>query len=762
MAAQVDQLVTAVVNVMDDPKQRPALYAALRADTDRVLPKLVAMLDSPDPEYARAAAQALTALQDARAIAPLCRVALYAPAGPAAAAVAALGGLPATSASLITLEEALHAPDGCVRLEAALSLAQIATDYQSSAGQRARAALSEMRTEDAGPCCEAGLTRLDAAARDALFAAAFSTDPKRTMEALRTMLESRSSADAARDLLNSLSTVQILQTRLDGELASFLAPFAARAARDLTIPDGDQAAAAVDATIHAILGALYSEEDPLRRASLTASLQTLDQRSTQILARRLSDERPDDVSELVRILHQLGWKPTPDRAGARYWVAQGEFDECLAAGDEAIGPLVEAFLSSDLEQRDAAARVLERLGWAPSDDEMAIPYAISLGHFDDLALVGNDALPKMEQVMALERQASMRHREPAYREEKRSALTSSLPRIGGQQARELLIQSLHQDPSPVVRRAALESLQTLGLCDGDLLLETLQSERSLLASAEAASGQSAADMRCDIAEQLGEIGYLESADALAGMAQTDPDDACRQYASEALSSMWDRDPERVLAALLTHATDPTDVSAVLESVQEQAAGLMASWLGSHDRDKASRATTGLIALGRQRADIDAALAVPLMDSTPDVRKAASLVYERLGTQPSRPDLLAAFYLAQGRVEPIEEIGQPAIPVLVDALPHLDWRMQGDVAITLLRLQLDPRSQVLDDVVNRLVSVSETPDEVIKQMASGAGQASGGQQTVSLTVSHHEQRQEARKRLAAIISMRAKQLNRLRP
>jgi len=703
----------------------------------------------------------LAALGDPRAIAPLCRVALYAPAAPAAAAASALGRLPVTRASLITLEEALTSAYRCVRIESALGLAQMAAGSEGQDGHRARAALSEMSADDVGPACKAAVQRLDAASRDLLFAAAFGVAPRRAVQTVDAMLGTRSNSGSALDLLNSRSTLELLQSKMNGELAPVLAPFAARAAQDLLQREGEQASEAVGATIHAILEALYTQCDPLVRAPLIAALQTLGDRAVQTLAERLTDEHPEDVPTLVDILEQLGWTPTPNRAGARFWIARRQYDECVAAGDEAIGPLIEAFLGTDLEQSDAAAQVLARLGWAPGDDELAIPFALSLGDYHDLSLVGKDALPKLASVLSLERQAAHARGDATYREDRRAALVSELPRIAGRDAADVLKESLRDDPAGVVRRAALESLEAIEMREGGLLLDSLEVERTLVEEAASDGRQPSVRMRADLATMLGEIGWLDAIEALASMVQIDPEEECRQCASEALLSMWDNAPERILSALLGDSEQTPDLGDVLQSVHEHAANLLASWLCSGDRDKVSRATAGLMALANQGGDIQAALRVPLFTGPAQVRRSIAQIYERLGSRPTQPDELAAFWLALGDLDRAVAVGRAAIPVLLEALPDFDWRTRGNMAIALLRLQLDPRSPILDDVVESLLAVSETLDEEVKQMASGVGADSSDEGTVSLTVSHHEERHEARKLLAAIISLRAKQLNRYR-
>ena len=70
----------------------------------------------------------------------------------------------------------------------------------------------------------------------------------------------------------------------------------------------------------------------------------------------------DPADAAAELLDESGWAPGPDAEGAAYWLAKGDWDSCVALGDAAVTPLLEALKSQAPQARSRSARALGRIG----------------------------------------------------------------------------------------------------------------------------------------------------------------------------------------------------------------------------------------------------------------------------------------------------------------------------------------------------------------------------------------------------------------
>ena len=64
----------------------------------------------------------------------------------------------------------------------------------------------------------------------------------------------------------------------------------------------------------------------------------------------------------ARALDQLDWKPARSDAGARYWIAKGEWEKCIDIGAPAVEPLIAVLKDKDVNVRKSAAEAV-RADW---------------------------------------------------------------------------------------------------------------------------------------------------------------------------------------------------------------------------------------------------------------------------------------------------------------------------------------------------------------------------------------------------------------
>jgi hypothetical protein len=94
--------------------------------------------------------------------------------------------------------------------------------------------------------------------------------------------------------------------------------------------------------VEPLIKALGDNDYKVRFAALTSLGKIGDKKAVEPISRMLLDERgePYICKEIARTLTKLGWEPTNDEIGARYYIAEGKFDKCVEIGDPAVMPLI--------------------------------------------------------------------------------------------------------------------------------------------------------------------------------------------------------------------------------------------------------------------------------------------------------------------------------------------------------------------------------------------------------------------------------------
>ncbi|HSJ73384.1 MAG TPA: hypothetical protein VK904_03635, partial [Miltoncostaeaceae bacterium] len=597
-------------------------------------------------------------------------------------------------------------------------------------------------------------------------------DLRAALVALDEATARRTTAAEAHEVLLRPDTLRALTRRLTPENAPYVAPPLAAVGRALIerAPHDAEIGHAVDAAAHALLEALYAAREAIDRAPLLAALGTLGARAQHTLAVRLADEEPERVGPLAAVLAETGWQPTADRAGARYLIARGRWDECAGIGVEATGPLIETFLETQGEAREMAARALERLGWAPTEERLLIPYLVALGRWAALDRVRGDVGPRLAEELAHECTEALRRRTPGYRVAVRVGLAEALARLGGQDAHPPLAAALAEDPAAAVRSVALRVLRRDGALKTDAVARALHAE--YVAASEAPTGDpaddaaraeqsAAATLRAELIEALAASGDEGAMGLLIRAYAAETEAPPREAAGAALAALAESGPERAAAAA-NEALERTDAGALggaLAQMGEAPAQALAARLGDAHAAEGGGSASGqaaavLVAYARAGGAIGPLLRPVLLSGTPEARLAAARIYDRLGRAPTRADEAAAYWLAKGRWERCEAVGEPAVAVLADALLVYDWRTAGTIGLALLRLRADPNAAMFDALISRLRQVVARPDERLEPTLPDEG---GGRRPrpAPIVVSHEEERRTARAYITAIEGLRSR-------
>jgi HEAT repeat protein len=537
----------------------------------------------------------------------------------------------------------------------------------------------------------------------------------------KSVIESREAAEALRKI--GTPAVESLIAALKGENADTRG----KAATELG-KIGDARA------IEPLIAAMKDKNANVREAAVVALGKIGDARAVKPLISALGDEWFDIAKAAAEALETLGWRPGKDEAGAAYWIAKWNWEECVRVGRAAIGPLVAALADKNLHVRGEAAKAL---------GELRDPRALE------------------PLIAALKDNESWRLPEAA----------EALGKIGSARAVEPLILAL-QHGNDAVRGAAVEALAKIGKPAVEALLDIFDSGHyNVRTAAHAALGKIGAPavksltallkdkdevkaVRGEAIEMLGEIG-APGVESLIG-ALKDRDEYVRGRAARALGKTMDVRGVKPLVAALRDADKDVrwDVANALEGLgwqpgkdQDGAAYWMAKlqWaqctsIGApsmklltealkdkdgYVRSEAAEAlgdlndsrAVGLLIAALRDKDVklrggaarglgksgDARAVQPLLmtirDEEPDVRKAAAEALEKIGWQPSRDETGAAYWAARQNWEECVKIGPAAIGALVTLLRGQHMGLGRAAAESLIRLYM---SGQLDETHKKVI------------------------------------------------------------
>ncbi|HLO34278.1 MAG TPA: HEAT repeat domain-containing protein [Anaerolineales bacterium] len=300
--------------------------------------------------------------------------------------------------------------------------------------------------------------------------------------------------DAATDALVKIGTpaVKPLIAKL-GVSLQYVGQAAARALGEI----GD--AQAVDGLVAAL------NNDYVCRFSADA-LVKIGTPSVEPLVAALSDKHTRRTA--AQALYKLGWKPgagQTDEISSVYWIANQQWQKCIAIGAPAVGPLIEALEEERQDVRQAVVNSLDELGWQPGTDEASAIYYVTKKQWHKCVEIGAPAVNTLIAVLHGRDQLACRdaahalgmigdaravqpliktlgydhyHLFPFETAFIREAVVAALGKIGAAQAVEPLILAL-ADEWFGVRRNAAAALGSMGDKRAtEPLIHTLQKEKS--------------------------------------------------------------------------------------------------------------------------------------------------------------------------------------------------------------------------------------------------------------------------------------------
>jgi len=117
------------------------------------------------------------------------------------------------------------------------------------------------------------------------------------------------------------------------------------------------------------------------------------------LAASLGDEDPVIRRSAARGLSEIGWTPTADETGARYWAALREWRHCADCGPAALPLLLSSFDHVDaLEQADIVASLIA-LHWEPDEpNALAASYWAAQHRWDKCIELGETAVEVLDRI----------------------------------------------------------------------------------------------------------------------------------------------------------------------------------------------------------------------------------------------------------------------------------------------------------------------------------------------------------------------------
>jgi len=687
-------------------------------------------------------------------------------------AAEALGHI-AHGAAVWALRDGLGSAHQTVRIASILSLALLEGSGEAPLAAQARNALSAMAPADVPPLTEALVWRLPPEARDIAFGHALDADPGTAVATALSLLGRRSTAQSARDALRRIDALHPLIFQLTADTAADILPVLADIGNHLQCllddtggppEDGERLRAALGDIVTVLLN-WYDPEAPDLAAIVVDGMRALGDGAIGVLARRLDHADAEERPYIVSLLHALPWQPQGAEEALNYWLASGEWDRLATLGPVAIEPLLAEFEGTDLGRRDGAARALTRLGWQPEERVTEYRLAIAVGRWDALPRRDAAARTLLLDALAQERRAA-RALPPERADERKSrriAMVRALGRYPTGDGRDPsaavrgLLAALRDDPLPEVRDEAACALGEKGPDAIPLIAEALSDQ-------DGGRGEETR-FRCDLIHLLAQRGaHARSAlNLLRRLAADDSSPLVRDAARAAVVRIAgggapgaDRGSRvaadagaapSVAVSLAPHAA--ADVGQALRAGGQATPEELALQLDSHDPAQVGRAIATLVSIGRAGGPVLPAMERALLTASLSGRRAAAQVLDRLGLRPQRPEALAAYHLADDDLAQCEALGAPARSVLREALPLLDWRSAGAVALSLVRLGEPLWSPAIGSVIDLLERVASLRDAHIDVTLRGDDRRPAVAREVTLAVSRDADRRAARDLLRAL-------------
>jgi HEAT repeat protein len=300
---------------------------------------------------------------------------------------------------------------------------------------------------------------------------------------------------------------------------------------------------------------LKDKNSDVRRNVAWALGEIGDARAVDALIKALKDEDSDVRKSVAWALGEIGWKPGNDEERVLYYIANGDWDECVKMGSfaveflierlkdknsdvrrnvawalgeigdaRAVDALIKALKDEDSDVRKSVAWALGEIGWKPGNDEERVLYYIANGDWDECVKMGSFAVEFL--IERLKDKNSDVRRNVAW----------ALGEIGDARAVDALIKALKDR---VIRIRVAEALGKIGDSRAvDALIEALRDWDE--------------DVRKSVVWALGEIGDARAVDALI----------------EALRD-WDEDVRKSVVWALGEIGDARAVDALIKALKDR-------------------------------------------------------------------------------------------------------------------------------------------------------------------------------------------------
>lgn len=138
-------------------------------------------------------------------------------------------------------------------------------------------------------------------------------------------------------------------------------------------------------------------EDPYERVARVLDLAESN-KNIPTLTKMLADKDSLVREAAADVLDQMGWRPTNPKGFAYYCVAKGEWGYVEDAGEHAYPALLNLLTrENDIAIRNASVSLLESMGWNPQSGSMEeqVFYYASMDHGYNLARLGDVAVPHL-------------------------------------------------------------------------------------------------------------------------------------------------------------------------------------------------------------------------------------------------------------------------------------------------------------------------------------------------------------------------------
>ena len=115
------------------------------------------------------------------------------------------------------------------------------------------------------------------------------------------------------------------------------------------------------------------------------------------LIKTMDSKNPGARKKAADILGKLGWKPANDEYIIKYYIIKANFEEFVdidtpAAGRPAVHTLIKILDEKQKGTRKKAAGILDKLGWQPTMDETGAKYYIAKGNIGKCTEIGTAAV----------------------------------------------------------------------------------------------------------------------------------------------------------------------------------------------------------------------------------------------------------------------------------------------------------------------------------------------------------------------------------